>query len=355
MHPGFAFLSHKSLRHVASRIAVNKVVIDTKFDNAISIAIETDKINNKIVNEVNCAVNTIKDQTTNDTTVQNVTPLSTTEAELLEVLLPIFERNYEIIKKQSIEEKVYSTNCSKTLSDDTIKVIDFISINKLNEVIKPNFFDINVLLYTAAVTANEHMGDLKEKANQRPKTYNPPKWITNIENKINSLRKTIGQLTTVINCKKTERFTKHQKKLRENFRKKYGNTKQRTLDFKLTLLKQELKATCKKLKTHKKSHERKSINRRFFNNPKGVYRDFKGSNIRLEKIPTKNEVQSFWQNIWQRETKFNKSAKWLGILERTYCKNIIPTKYEIERKTLDKIISDMQLNKSPDRDLITSF
>ena len=259
------------------------------------------------------------------------------------------------MKKQSIEERVYSINCSKTISDDTIKITDFLSLNKLNELRKPNLFDINVLLYTAAVTTNKHKGYLKENTNQRPKTYKPPKWITNIENKTNNLRKTIEQLTIVINRKKTERFTKHQKTLRENFRKKYGNTKQKTLDFKLTLLKQELKATCKKLKTQKRNHERKLINRRFFNNPKGVYRDFKGGNIRLEKIPTKDEVQSFWQNIWQRETKFNKSAKWLGILERTYCKNIIPTKYEIERKTLDKIINDMQLNKSPGRDLITSF
>ena len=105
----------------------------------------------------------------------------------------------------------------------------------------------------------------------------------------------------------------------------------------------------------KKNHERKLTNCRFFNNPKGVYQDFKGGNIRSEKIPNKDEVQSFWQNIWQRETKFNKTAKWLGILERTYCKNIIPTKYEIERKTLDKIINDMQLNKSPGRDLVTLF
>ena len=101
---------------------------------------------------------------------------------------------------------------------------------------------MNVLLYTVAATTNEHMGDLNEKANQRPKKYKPPKWI-------NNLRKTIGQLTTVLNCKKIDRFTKHQKKLRENFRNKYDITKQRTLDFKLTLLKQELKETFKKLKT----------------------------------------------------------------------------------------------------------
>ena len=141
---------------------------------------------------------------------------------------------------------------------------------------------------------------MKENTNQRPKTYNPPKWITNIENKINYLRKTIGQLTTVINCKEPQRFTKHQKTLRDNFRKKYGNTKQKTLDFKLTLLKQELIVTCKKLKTQKRNRERKLTNCRFFNNLKGVYQDFKGGNIRLEKIQTKDEVQSFWQDIWQR-------------------------------------------------------
>ena len=124
------------------------------------------------------------------------------------------------MKKQSIEERVYSINCSKTLSDDTIKITDFLSLNKLNKLRKPNLFDINVLLYTAAVTTNKHKGYLKENTNQRPKTYKPPKWITNIENKTNNLRKTIEQLTIVINRKKTERFTKHQKTLRENFSKK---------------------------------------------------------------------------------------------------------------------------------------
>ena len=103
LHPGFAFLSDKNLRDVASRIAVNKVVIDTEFDNTIPIATGTDIINNEFVDEVNCPVNTVEDQATNETTVQHVRPLFTTQGELLEVLHPMFERNYEIIKKQSIE------------------------------------------------------------------------------------------------------------------------------------------------------------------------------------------------------------------------------------------------------------
>ena len=98
LHPGFEFLSDKNLRDVASRIALSKVVIDTGFDNTKSNATETDIVNNEVVEEVNCPVNTVNDQATNETTAQHVTPLSTTQEELLEVLRPIFERNYEIVK-----------------------------------------------------------------------------------------------------------------------------------------------------------------------------------------------------------------------------------------------------------------
>ena len=66
-------------------------------------------------------MNTVNNQAADETIFQHVTPLSLTQEELLEVLHPIFERNYEIIEKQSIEERVYSTNCSKTLSDDVSK------------------------------------------------------------------------------------------------------------------------------------------------------------------------------------------------------------------------------------------
>ena len=98
LHPGSAFLSDKNLRDVASRIAASKVVMDTEFHNTISIATEN-IVNNKVVDEVNCTVNTVSNQAVNETIFQHVTPLSLTQEELLEVLHPIFERNYEITKK----------------------------------------------------------------------------------------------------------------------------------------------------------------------------------------------------------------------------------------------------------------
>ena len=67
-----------------------------------------------------------------------------------------------------------------------------------------------------------------------------------IEDKIARLRRTIGHLTTIISCKKTGKFTNHQRKLREKY-KKYENTKLHTLNFKLTVLKHNLYATSVKL------------------------------------------------------------------------------------------------------------
>ena len=87
-------------------------------------------------------------------------------------------------------------------------------------------------------------------------------WITKIEEKISWLRKTIGHLTTIINCKKTGIFTNRQKNLTERY-KKYGNTKLHTFKFKFTVLKHSLCATSVKLKYQRKSYYQKLINQSF--------------------------------------------------------------------------------------------
>ena len=91
----------------------------------------------------------------------------------------------------------------------------------------------------------------------------PPEWMNSIEREIKVLRKKIGQLTTLINCKNNSNFTNHQKEIKQKFYKKYGNTRVQTLHFKLTLLKNDLKATSVKLKWLKKNQARQVINSKF--------------------------------------------------------------------------------------------
>ena len=93
-----------------------------------------------------------------------------------------------------------------------------------------------------------------------------------------------------------------------------------TLQFKLTLLKQDLKATSVKLRWLKKNHARQVINSKFNSKTKSVHRDFKGSSITANETPTKNEVEEFWKSIWEKETKFDKNAKWLKELKKYIAK-----------------------------------
>ena len=46
--------------------------------------------------------------------------------------------------------------------------------------------------------------------------------------------------------------------------------------------------------------ERKSINKNFFINPKNVYRKFRDGNTEIKKIPTGEEIETFWKDIGER-------------------------------------------------------
>ena len=159
-----------------------------------------------------------------------------------------------------------------------------------------NYWDINVCLYSAAVICLRETNQLRELnlTNNKPKF---PRWLTQLEESITYLSKTIGQLTVIVKCKRINKYSKHQKSLLKKFRKKFRNTTLINLQSNLYITKEKLKAKSEKLKYHKKLYERKTISRNVSCDPKSVYRNIKGNRITAEKIPTKYEVETFWKNI----------------------------------------------------------
>ena len=77
----------------------------------------------------------------------------------------------------------------------------------------------------------------------------------------------------------------------------YGNTKMKTLQFKLKIRQQELKATTEKMRYQKRLNETKFINKKFHTNPKVIYRQFKGESIKIMDPPAKEEIEDFWKGI----------------------------------------------------------
>ena len=84
------------------------------------------------------------------------------------------------------------------------------------------------------------------------KKLDMPKWIYHLEESISRVRQEINQINVLIKCKIEKQFTAHQKRLLSKFLKNHGNTKMTTLEFKCTMLKQDLKSKIKISNTKRK-------------------------------------------------------------------------------------------------------
>ena len=249
IHPEFSHLTDKHLRDQASRIIKKKIVMETEFakdSNTLNSQSHNDDIhNNETVNE---SINFGNDKPTNinrNDIENNQTQESPEYKSLKEKLKPIFLETIDNFNNKNIEERIYLTRVNTRTNDTLLKCVNDLSKEYIASLNLPNYWDISVCLYSAVVTCLREMNHLRELT---PTTKNKPifpRWLTQLEESITSLRKTIGQLTVIIKCKQANTFSKHQKSLLEKFRKK-----------------------IRKEKTPTK-----------------------------EKIPTKNEIETFWKSI----------------------------------------------------------
>lgn len=76
---------------------------------------------------------------------------------------------------------------------------------------------------------------------------------------------------TINECKIKNQYTEKQIKLKDRLRKKIGDMKQTTLDYKLILLKLDLTSKSEKMKQHRNMTETKGLNKKFASDLKSVY------------------------------------------------------------------------------------
>ena len=110
-----------------------------------------------------------------------------------------------------------------------------------------DYWEINVMLDTAAITLKIYLGGLKQTKQEKKITITKPEWIRTLEQKIVSLTREITHTELTIRCKQVNTFTNHQIKISTKLKQLFGNTKIKTLEYNLKILKQDFKATSKKL------------------------------------------------------------------------------------------------------------
>ena len=287
IYPEFSFLSEKNLRDQASRIDKNKVVMETEYENINTPKItENDLLNNGNNNADNRLDNIAVNDVLTDNNVVVDNPVLSKEQ------LTIFKSNYETIKVKNLDNRVHTTDINKAISNDVLLPINTVANRHLQNIDDVTFWEINVTLYAAAVSVKQYTDDLKQIKYEPIRKNSAPGWIKKLEHSIERIRKEIAQLNVMIECKKTNTYSKHQLKLKQVFTKRYGDFRLKTLQFKLSILYQNLKAKSTKLKYNKRRIERKSINNKFCKNPKAVNRSMKGNNINGTEIPTTEDIES---------------------------------------------------------------
>ena len=360
LHPEFSHFNEKYLRQQASNIIQKGYIRETQ---TVANNNENIEVNNEEIITVNdnnidpqLAVNDLP-QEVDDQINNPIQPndeqrvFDINNNELYQTLRESFTANYQLFN--SIEkERILTTFVRRKPAKEKINIVNEIA-NEFLMNIKQNrevtFEDINCLIYTSAVTA-------KGDTNNQRKERTEPKWLTSLQNKIDSIRRNIAHIELILKCKETNTFSRKQLKICKRLRKKFGNTKKGNLVYRQKLLKNELKATSTKLKYQRKVSERKRINRLFTQNPKSVYRSFKESANEVKDPPTKTQIENFWKGIWGTEGKFNADAEWLQTLEDEYCTDVQNnTNCDITRDTMRKAISKLQDSKSPGNDLIIGY
>ena len=188
-------------------------------------------------------------------------------------LLLMFNKNLESLKSKPLELCHSKTRINKKLDEKVISTINGICGEALQSLSNIDYWDINYIIYCAAITCKEFNNDVISSPPKPTDEKNQtPKWTTQLEASITNIRRNIAHLEIVFKCKQENKFTKHQRNLFQNFRKKFGNTRASNQSYKLTKLKQDLKSKSEKLKYEKRLTSRNYLNKKFAINPKHVCR-----------------------------------------------------------------------------------
>ena len=221
----------------------------------------------------------------------------------------MFFRNYQYYIGRELKDRVTPTKVNKMIKLNKLKTANEIISTHLLSIENISLREINCTIYSTAFSSKEIMNDVStHKQKNGNRKQEKPKWIVNFENNIERLKTVIIHVQVIINCKNKGKFTKHQKTILHRLTKKFGNTKMRTMETRLALLKQDLKSKSERLKQEKRLSERKRITNQFFKIPKQVYQSMKGNKIIVDKLPEKDAVVKFWKDSWENESGFNDKA-----------------------------------------------
>ena len=182
IHPELNHFSDKNLRDIVNRIEKDDIVIETEFNN---LTFKSYNDNNDMTDNVQ---GDDEEQRDNDNVIneKNIqyhseTTVNSSETDtFIEELKGLFKDNITAVNNKKLIERRFDTRLNRKINNNIILVLDKIAKDYVTSLNSPTLWDINVAIYTVAVTAKQYNNDLKESPAEKTKPRQQPGWITEL-------------------------------------------------------------------------------------------------------------------------------------------------------------------------------
>ena len=114
----------------------------------------------------------------------------------------MFTKNYKETLEKELQDRLIYTRLNKKTDENIIIAANNITKDILETIENPNFWELNCLMDTTAMTCKEYNNDIQrvepEKAKEK---LDMPKWIYHLEKSISRVGREINQINVLIKCK----------------------------------------------------------------------------------------------------------------------------------------------------------
>ena len=186
--PRVQFLKRQKFERCSITYWQKQGVTETEYENISTPKItENDLLNNGNNNGDNHFDNRAVNDSDNNVVVDNPV-LWEEQLRIINLVEPIFKSNYETIKVKNLGNRVHTTDVNKAMSSDVLLAINTVANRHLQNIDDVTFWEINVTLYTAAVTVKQYTNDLKQIEREPIRTNSAPSDILNQKQKATCLQ-----------------------------------------------------------------------------------------------------------------------------------------------------------------------
>ena len=241
-------------------------------------------------------------------------------------------------QRKRLPKLKYSVKLTK-ITADVNKVMDSIPTRSITET--------NKLLYTTGLVVT---GELGYKMNERKRNNDKyPPWKRRIQNRINNMRKDISRL------KELDAKNLKNKRLENVLTNKY-QLNNKSIKQVIEELKQHVKALGKKIERYDNRIKHYHQNKMFQTNQKDLYKELnETTKTKTNAKPNKDEVRTFWSDLWSKEKHHNTNAQWLKDVQQEYDDVREQQDLIFTREKVKKMAKKIKNWKAPGKDEVHGY